>query len=206
MESQPTEKKNFFNIIKSNLKFIIGGLFLLLVVISVFSWLKFNADIKKTTLSENYIEAKILLSEKKPNKALDVLKKIIEQGDSTYSTLSLYLIIDQELEKDGKKILNYFDKVLSINSLKNEDLNLVKLKKAIFISSYGKEEELLDLLNPIINSDSVWKTQSIKFLGDYYFSIKEYNKADQYYSDLLTLENSNIDSKEIKRRIEAHKK
>ena len=79
-------------------------------------------------------------------------------------------------------------------------------KKAIFISSYGKEEELLDLLNPIINSDSVWKTQSIKFLGDYYFSIKEYNKADQYYSDLLTLENSNIDSKEIKRRIEAHKK
>ena len=206
MESQPTERKNFFNIIKSNLKFIIGGLFLLLVVISVFSWLKFNADIKKTTLSENYIEAKILLSEKKPNKALDVLKKIVEQGDSTYSTLSLYLIIDQELEKDGKKILNYFDKVLSINSLKNEDLNLVKLKKAIFISSYGKEEELLDLLNPIINSDSVWKTQSIKFLGDYYFSIKEYNKADQYYSDLLTLENSNIDSKEIKRRIEAHKK
>mgnify|MGYP003949643959 CR=1 FL=1 len=206
MESQPTERKNFFNIIKSNLKFIIGGLFLLLVVISVFSWLKFNADIKKTTLSENYIEAKILLSEKKPNKALDVLKKIIEQGDSTYSTLSLYLIIDQELEKDDKKILNYFDKVLSINSLKNEDLNLVKLKKAIFISSYGKEEELLDLLNPIINSDSVWKTQSIKFLGDYYFSIKEYNKADQYYSDLLTLENSNIDSKEIKRRIEAHKK
>ena len=206
MESQPTEKKNFFNIIKSNLKFIIGGLFLLLVVIFVFSWLKFNADIKKTTLSENYIEAKILLSEKKLNKALDVLKKIIEQEDSTYSTLSLYLVIDQELEKDDKKVLNYFDKVLSINGLKNEDLNLVKLKKAIFISSYGKEEELLDLLNPIINSDSVWKTQSIKFLGDYYFSIKEYNKADQYYSDLLTLENSNIDSKEIKRRIEAHKK
>ena len=70
MESQPTEKKNFFNIIKSNLKFIIGGLFLLLVVIFVFSWLKFNADFKKTTLSENYIEPKILLSEKKLNKAL----------------------------------------------------------------------------------------------------------------------------------------
>ena len=36
--------------------------------------------------------------------------------------------------------------------------------------------------------------------------IKEYNKADQYYSDLLTLKNSNIDSKEIKRRIKAYKK
>ena len=206
MEAQPTEKRKIFDIIKSNLKIIIGVLFLLLITISVYSWLKFNADIKKTTLSENYIEEKILLSEKKLNKALDVLKKIIEQEDSTYSTLSLYLIIDQELEKDDKKVLNYFDKVLSINGLKNEDLNLVKLKKAIFISSYGKEEELLDLLNPIINSDSIWKAQSIKFLGDYYFSIKEYNKADQYYSDLLTLKNSNIDSKEIKRRFKAYKK
>ena len=206
MESQPTEKKNFFNIIKSNLKFIIGGLFLLLVVIFVFSWLKFNADIKKTTLSENYIEAKILLSEKKLNKALDVLKKIIEQEDSTYSTLSLYLIIDQELEKDDKKVLNYFDKVLSINDLKNEDLDLVKFKKAIFISSYGNERELLDLLNPIINSDSVWRSQSIKFLADFYFSKKEYKKADQYYSTLLTLENPNIDTQEIKRKIKTYKK
>ena len=90
---------------------------------------------------------------------------------------------------------------MSINSLKNEDLDLVKFKKAIFISRHGNEKELLDLLNPIINSDSVWKAQSIKFLADFYFSKKEYKKADQYYSTLLTLENSNIDIKEIKRKI-----
>ena len=151
MEAQPTEKRKIFDIIKSNLKIIIGVLFLLLITISVYSWLKFNADIKKNNLSENYIEAKILLSQKKSNEALDVLKKIIEQEDSTYSVLSLYLVIDQELEKDNKKILNYFDRVISINSLKNEDLDLVKFKKAIFISSYAKESELLYLLKPIIN-------------------------------------------------------
>ena len=147
-----------------------------------------------------------MLSQKKPNEALDVLKKIIKEKDSTYSVLSLYLIIDQDLEKNEKEILNYFDNVLSINSLKNEDLNLVKFKKAIFVSRYGNEKEVLNLLNPIINSDSVWRAQSIKFLADFYFSKKEYKKADQYYSILLTLENSNIDTREIKRKIKTYKK
>ena len=206
MEAQPTEKKKIFDIIKSNLKIIITAIFLLLVMVSVYSWLKFKEDVKKTNLSQNYIEAKIMLSQKKPNEALDVLKKIIKEKDSTYSVLSLYLIIDQDLEKNEKEILNYFDNVLSINSLKNEDLNLVKFKKAIFVSRYGNEKEVLNLLNPIINSDSVWRAQSIKFLADFYFSKKEYKKADQYYSILLTLENLNIDTREIKRKIKTYKK
>tara|TARA_Y100000590_G_C15568102_1_gene957470 strand:- start:561 stop:1181 length:621 start_codon:yes stop_codon:yes gene_type:complete len=206
MEAQPTEKRKIFDIIKSNIKVIIGIIFFLLVLLSFYSWSKFNKDIKKTNLSENYIEAKILLSQKKSNEALDVLEKIIDKEDSTYSVLSLYLIIDKKLEKDTKKVLNYFNKVLSIGSLKSEDLDLVKLKKAIFISNYANETEILDLLNPIINSDSVWKAQSIKFLGDFYFSKKEYDKADQYYSTLLNSENDSIDIKEIKRRVKTYKK
>ena len=172
METQFTEKRKIIDIVKSNLKIIIATLFSFLILFFVYLWIEFKADSKKTTLSENYIEAKIMLSQKKTNEALDVLKKIIEEKDSTYSVLSLYLIIDQELEKDSKKILNYFDKVLSIGDLKNEDLDLVKLKKAIFISSYSNEEELLSLLSPIINSDSTWKAQSIKFLADLTSNVK----------------------------------
>ena len=206
METQFTEKRKIIDIVKSNLKIIIATLFSFLILFFVYLWIEFKADSKKTTLSENYIEAKIMLSQKKTNEALDVLKKIIEEKDSTYSVLSLYLIIDQELEKDSKKILNYFDKVLSIGDLKNEDLDLVKLKKAIFISSYSNEEELLSLLSPIINSDSTWKAQSIKFLADFYFSKEEYSKSDQYYTTLLTLKNSNINIREIKKRIKNYKK
>ena len=147
-----------------------------------------------------------MISQKKSDEALDILKNIINENDKTYSVLSLYLIIDQKLEKDERKIINYFDKVLSIKSLKNEDSDLIKLKKAIFISSYENEKELLKLLNPIINSDSVWKIQSIKFLADFYFSKKEFNKADQYYLQLLTFENANIDINEIKRKIKTYKK
>ena len=60
---------------------------------------------------------------------------------------------------------------------------------------------MLDLLNPIINSDSVWKFQSLKFLADYYFSLKQFKKAEQYYSILLDSGDESIDQNEIKRKI-----
>ena len=52
MEAQPTEKRKIFDIIKSNIKVIIGIIFFLLVLLSFYSWSKFNKDIKKTNLSE----------------------------------------------------------------------------------------------------------------------------------------------------------
>ncbi len=206
MEAQPPVKKNILEIIKSNLKVIIIILSLLLAVLIAFSWMKYTSDTKKTKLSESFVDAKILLSQKKPGQALEVLKEIIEKKDSTYSVLSLYLVIDQDLLNDNKEILRYFDEVLSINTLTNEDHNLIKLKKAIFLSSEANEDDLLEILNPIINSESIWKAQSIKLLADYYFYFKEYNKANQYYSKLLTLDNTNIDMKEIRNKIKASKK
>ena len=206
MDEQIEKKNRVIDFLKTKIKVISAIVFISIFLISILSWTKYKGDLKKTDLSENYIQAKIMLSKKKPNEALNILEKIIQEEDSTYSILSLYLVIDQNLYKDDKVILSYFDKVLSINSLQQEDLDLLKFKKAVFISKDGNEEELLNLLNPIINSKSVWKTQSIKFLADFYYSRKEHNKADQYYSTLLNLENSNIDKNEIKRKIKTYKK
>ena len=200
------QKKTFLEVLKDNLKTIIIFFLLLFSIFSIFSWMKYDANIKKQNLSEDFIKAKIFISEKKFVEANNILKDIVNQKDSTYSVLSLYLIINKDLEKDEKLVIKYFDKILSIKALKKEDLNLIKLKKAIYISRYEKEEDLLDLLNPIINSESFWKAQSIKFLGDYYFSKKEYNKADEYYSILLNLKDPNIDNKDIQRRINTYKK
>ena len=200
------QKKTFLEVLKDNLKTIIIVFLLLFSIFSIFSWMKYDANIKKQKLSEDFIKAKIFISEKKFVEANNILKDIVNQKDSTYSVLSLYLIINKDLEKDEKLVIKYFDKILSIKALKKEDLNLIKLKKAIYISRYEKEEDLLDLLNPIINSESFWKAQSIKFLGDYYFSKKEYNKADEYYSILLNLKDPNIDNKDIQRRINTYKK
>ena len=200
------QKKTFLEVLKDNLKTIIIVFILLFGIFSIFSWMKYDANIKKQKLSEDFIKAKIFISEKKFVEANNILKYIVNQKDSTYSVLSLYLIINKDLEKDEKLVIKYFDKILSIKALKKEDLNLIKLKKAIYISRYEKEEDLLDLLNPIINSESFWKIQSIKFLGDYYFSKREYNKADEYYSILLNLKDPNIDNKDIQRRINTYKK
>ena len=173
-----------------------------IILIGVFFWWSENLNIReKYKNSEDFIGAKVLLSQGNKVKSLEVLKKIIQQNDEVYSPLSLFLIIDRDLEANKKNVIKYFDQVLSIKSLEKEDRNLLKLKKAIYISEDAKENDLLNLLNPILNSNSVWKYQSLKFIGDYYFDKKDYNKAKQYYSDILMLDNTNNDIKDINRKI-----
>ncbi len=202
MEENIKNKKDFIVYFKNNKKKIITIIIIIFVLLGFYSWKQSNVLLKKTQLSEYYVNAKILLETKNNNlDSLKILEQIINEKDETYSVLSLYLIIDRDLEKNEKVVLKYFDKVLSIKNLKNEDNDLIKLKKAIFISNKSSEKELLDLLNPIINSESVWKTQAILFLGDFYYSKKEFNKADQYYSKLLEIDDLNINKNEIKNKI-----
>tara|TARA_B100000029_G_scaffold290907_1_gene284503 strand:+ start:31 stop:660 length:630 start_codon:yes stop_codon:yes gene_type:complete len=201
LESSEQQKRGFRDLIKSNKKSIISLCVILVFIGVAFLWLDYSEKNKRIKISENFIQAKILLTEDNHSKSLAILKNIIMEKDKVYSPLSLFLIVDQGLEENAEIILSYFDKVLSIRSLKNEDLNLLKLKKAIFISNTSKEQDMLDLLNPIINSDSVWKFQSLKFLADYYFSLKQFKKAEQYYSLLLDSDDSNIDQNEIKRKM-----
>ena len=153
MNDQINEKRSIFDIIKSNLKIIISLILLILISLVIYAWIENSANKKRANLSEQYIDAKIFLSEKNESEALKILEEIIDKKDSTYSVLSLYLIIDRDLQKNGNKILDYYNKVISINSLKKDDLDLLKFKKAVFISYRSDEKEILELLNPIINSD-----------------------------------------------------
>ena len=143
-----------------------------------------------------------MLSNNDNKKATQILKKIVKSKDETYSPLSLFLIIDKNLEIEEKKVEELFDFILTINSLDDEDKNLIKLKKAIYISDKSDEKNVLELLNPIINSDSVWKEQSVKFLGDYYFSLNEFQKAKQYYLTIVNEFEDNTFSKEAKRKLQ----
>ncbi len=197
-EIQKKSLKNFF-LLNKKVLFIFCSIILL---IGVFFWWSGNLNIsEKHKNSEDFIDAKVLLSQDSKIKSLEVLKKIIQQNDKVYSPLSLFLIIDRNLEPNKKEVIKYFDQVLSIKNLEKEDRNLLRLKKAIYISEDTEEKDLLNLLNPILNSNSVWKYQSLKFIGDYYFDKKEYNKAKQYYSDILMLDNTNNDIKDINKKI-----
>ena len=195
------QNKSYKDLIKSNLKIII--IIIIIIALAGITYLIFdiNNKNKKIKISERFIEAKILINEGDYKDSLVILDNLIMEKDNIYSPLSLFLIIDRNLEQDSKTLIKYFDSVLSIKKIDKEDLNLLKLKKAIFISESTKEKELLDLLNPIINSSSIWKFDSIKFLGDYYFSMKEFKKAEQYYAILLAEENLDIDKDDLKRKM-----
>ena len=94
--------------------------------------------------------------------------------------MSLYFIIDNNLEKDTLITVNFFDKILAINSIDKENLNLIKIKKAIFLFNTGEEESILRTLNPVINSDSIWREMAIKLISDYFLSKNQIIKANEY--------------------------
>ena len=74
----------------------------------------------------------------------------------------------------------FFDIILSINTIDEENLNLIKIKKAIFLFNTEDEETIIKTLNPIINSNSVWRNMAIKLISDYFLSKDQKAKANEY--------------------------
>jgi predicted negative regulator of RcsB-dependent stress response len=182
--SEEIVNNNFQNkiiyFIKKNLKkLIIFAIFLILTLFSYF----FYKDLQKKNelkISEKYTQATILYKQKKIDETKLLLENVINKNHRFYSPLALYFIIDNNLENDPSKIINFFDKILSIGSIDRENLNLIRIKKGIFLFSKGDEESVIKTLNPIINSDSVWRNMAIKLLSDYFLSKGEKNKASEF--------------------------
>ena len=102
--------------------------------------------------------------------------KIIIQKDSVYSSLSLFLIIEKKLITDKKFILDHFDLIINQGSLKKEDTNLLKLKKAIYISEIDKEGEIIDLgvLSGIVEKSGSWYSYKGERIGQGRENAKKY--------------------------------
>ena len=173
------QKKIIF-FIQKKLKTLI--ILLTLIIITLFSFLVYkNLENKNNIkLSEKYSQAVILLNQNKMEESKLLLQYIISKKNKFYSPLALYLIIDQSLENDPKKIIIFFDKILKIKSIDKENLNLIKIKKSIFLFKLGKEELIIKTLNPIINSNSVWRNMAIKLLSDYFLFNNQKVKAEEY--------------------------
>ena len=186
--------KNFF--INNKKKLIIFLLIIILFLIGFFGYNEFK-DNQKIKLSNLYNSTIINYSDE--NKALttDKLVDIINKEDPTYSPLSLYFIIDNNLIKDKKKINDLFDILIKKISLEKEIKNLIIYKKALFNADDIVEKDLLDILKPIINSESVWKSHALYLLGEYFYSKNEKQKSKEFFNQIITLDNSNYDLKVI---------
>ena len=183
METENSQN-TLLNFLKANIKIFLYIFGILILIIAVIIWFTNNNKIKETKISDSFINAQILIEKGKKNEAEKILSNLVLEKNSPYSSLSLFLIIENKLIDNKETIINYFDEVINNNSFKEEDLNLLRLKKAIYISDISMEQEILGLLNPIINSNSVWKNHALKFLGDFYYSNGQQIKAKQYYLTL----------------------
>ena len=169
------------NFIKKKLKYLITiAFFLILILFGYF----FYKDVKKKNeiqVSADYTQASIQFNQKKIDEAKILLENVINKNHRFYSALALYFIIDNNLEKYFLKIINFFDQILTIKTIDKENLNLIKIKKAIFLLKLEKnEDEIIKILNPIINSDSVWRDMAIKLISDYFFYKNQKTKSNEY--------------------------
>ena len=185
---QPENK--IINFLRINKKIFAYTTIIILIILAAFIFFLNNSDKEKTKISEKYYYAKVLLNNGQNEEAKEILSNLVLKKNSAYSSLALFEIIENQLIENKEQIFNYFDFILENNSYEKEDINLIKLKKAIYISDIKKEQEITKLLSPIINSNSVWKQHALKFLGDFYSSNQQIEKAKQYYS-LININNNN---------------
>lgn len=151
----------------------------------------------KIKISDRYNSTIINFKLDNKSQTFDELTKIIEEKSPTYSPLALYFIIDNELYSSKQNVNSYFDIIINKTPLENEIKNLVIYKKALFNADEINENELLDILKPIINSESVWKSHSLYLVAEYFFSKNEKQKAKEFFDQINSLPNSNNEIKSL---------
>ena len=189
--------KNFFS---NNFKKLVGSLVsILLLLFSYFGYQEYEKR-EKLEIAETYNQ--ITLKEITIQNSNDVeqLVKIIKKKDPIYSALSLYFIIENNLVNDQKEINNFFDMV--IKSQKEKEIkNLIIYKKAMYNADIASENELLDILNPLLKSQSVWKSHALLLMADYFEHNNNLLKSKDFLKEIV---NSELTNNEIK--IEAERR
>ena len=188
--------RNFFN--KNKVKIISILLTTVIVLIGAYSFDKYKTN-QKIEISDKFNSTTLTYSENTKDNTVKNLVEIINEKDPTYSPLSLYFIIDNKLISDQGELNSYFDILIEKTSLDEEMKNLVIYKKALFNADQADEGKLLSILNPLINSKSVWKSHALYLMAEYFYSKDQKQKAKEFFNQIISLENSNSD---IKRQAE----
>ena len=180
--------KNFF--VNNTKKLIIAISAIVLIIFGYFIY----EDLKKKNKIKlanryNLVTIKFISGDK--NKFENELIDIVNEKDRTYSPLALYFLIDNNIVNENKKINELFDVVINKTSLEEEIKNLVIYKKGLFNSDFESENNLIQILSPVINSDSVWRSHALYLMAEYFYYKNQKQKSKDFFNQILTLENSN---------------
>jgi len=191
--------KDFFT---KNKKLFISVLILLILILLVFYSYKIYQDKNKIKISDKYNSTVMKHKNGVNSGIVSAMQEIVENKDATYSPLALYYLIDNKLISDQNKINNLFDTLIKKTSLDSEIKYLIIYKKALYNADTINEGQILEILNPVINSTSVWKSHALYLIAEYFYSKGEKQKSKEFFSQIITLENANLDIlKETQKRL-----
>ena len=179
----------------NNRKLILITLIVLIsCLISYFAFKEYREN-QRLEISDLYNSIVTEYNEENKEKTKKLLIDLINKNDPTYSPLSLYFIIDNKLITERAQINILFDEIIKDTSLDKEIKNLIIYKKGLYNADDSQENELLEILKPIISSESIWKAQALYLMAEYFYSKDEKQKSKEFFNQILSLKNVNQDIK-----------
>ena len=184
--------RNFF--VNNKNKIISTIVILVIILVGAYSFDSYKTN-KKKEISNKFNSTTLSHSDNTKELTIQNLVEIINEQDPTYSPLSLYFMIDNKLISNQSEINSYFDILIEKTSLDEEIKNLVIYKKALFNADQAQESDLLNILNPLINSKSVWKSHALYLMAEYFYSKDQKQKSKEFFNQIASLEDANPDIK-----------
>ncbi len=193
--------KNFF--ISKRKQLISLLLLIVLILVTFFGYQEFDSRNKKQ-LAEKYNNL-VINFENGQKDVSNNLVEIINAKDKTYSPLAFFFMLDNNLISSNEEINSYFDFLINEIALEKEIKNLTIYKKGLFNSDFTEENELLNILNPLIKSESMWKPQALYLMAEYYLSKNQKQKSKEFFNQILDIENISPKIKlEVQRRLRSN--
>ena len=137
---------------------------ILLVTFITIIFININNEKRNILISEKYVQAGLYFGLDNKKKSKDLYKEIIFSKNKFYSTLSLYTILEKNLETDNNKILDYFKIVEKLVKSKSQK-DLLIFKKALYLIKISKIQEGNDLLTSLVKSNSELKNIAEEILS-----------------------------------------
>jgi len=169
---------NFFASYKTYI-LIIG---FLLILFPIIYQVKILLDKKKNERELEILSGFISKNEDNISKNLNTLEKLTLSKNTIISSLSINKILDSETIKKEEKI-KLLDNILNNKNFSEENIESLKIKKALLIFDNMDEAELLNLLNNKNKIDN-YRNINLKLIYDFYLSKEQYNKAEEFKKNL----------------------
>ena len=191
--------KNF--LISNRKQLITLLLIIVLLLISFFGYQEFNKR-SKEKLANKFNQIVTNFENGQKQNINNNLIEVIRTKDKTYSPLAFFFLLDNDLISSNQEINSYFDFLINEISLDKEIKNLTTYKKGLFNSDFVDENQLLDILNPVIKSESIWKPQAMYLMAEFYLAKNQKQKSKDFFEQVMIIENVSPKIKlEVQRRL-----